>query len=60
VTSARLYRNQRSFFDVTKGNNALFDGFSPLQDCGNDYICVAKKGYDAVTGLGTPDGTGGF
>jgi len=60
VTTARLYRHKRSFFDVTKGNNALFNGFSPLQDCGDDYICVAKKGYDGPTGLGTPDGTSGF
>jgi hypothetical protein len=28
--------------------------------CGYDYLCVAKKGYDAPTGLGTPDGTGAF
>jgi hypothetical protein len=28
--------------------------------CGYDYLCVAKPGYDAPTGLGTPDGTGAF
>lgn len=28
--------------------------------CGNDYLCVAKKGYDAPTGLGTPNGIGAF
>jgi hypothetical protein len=28
--------------------------------CGHDYLCQAKKGYDAPTGLGTPDGTGAF
>jgi hypothetical protein len=28
--------------------------------CGDDYMCVAKKGYDAPTGLGTPDGPGGL
>jgi len=55
-----LYRHGRSFFDVTKGNNAFSNGFSPSQDCGNNYICVAKKGYDAPTGLGTPDGISGF
>jgi len=60
VTNAHLYRNTRSFFDVTKGNNADATGFTALQDCDNDYICVAKKGYDGVTGLGTPDGIGGF
>ena len=28
--------------------------------CGNDYLCVAKKGYDAPTSLGTPDDIGAF
>ena len=60
MTTARLYRNKRSFFDVTRGNNAFFNEFTPLQDCDNDYICVAKKGYDGPTGLGTPDGISGF
>lgn len=60
VTAANLYQHPKSFFNVTKGNNAFFLGNTPRQDCGNDYICVAKKGYDAPTGLGTPDGIGGF
>jgi len=29
-------------------------------DGGHDYLCQAKKGYDAPTGLGTPDDTGAF
>jgi hypothetical protein len=45
-------------FDITTGNNALFG--TPAQTCGDDYLCMAKKGYDAPTGLGTPDGTGAF
>jgi hypothetical protein len=53
-----LYQHKADFFDVTKGNNVLFG--SPRQTCGNDYLCVAKRGYDAPTGLGTPDGIGGF
>jgi hypothetical protein len=28
--------------------------------CGHDYLCVAKEGYDAPTGLGSPDGIGAF
>jgi hypothetical protein len=28
--------------------------------CGDDYLCVAKKGYDAPTGLGSPDGISAF
>jgi hypothetical protein len=32
----------------------------PVQACGRDYLCTAKKGYDAPTGLGTPNGPGAF
>jgi subtilase family serine protease len=51
------YAHARAFFDVTQGNNDYFfqGGGS---SCGGDYMCVAKKGYDAPTGLGTPDGIG--
>jgi subtilase family serine protease len=55
---ARLYRHASHLFDVTTGNNALFS--LPEQACGDDYLCTAKKGYDAPTGLGTPDGVGAF
>jgi hypothetical protein len=58
LTTARIYRHARSFFDVTAGSNTPFD--PPLAACGADYLCVAKKGYDAPTGLGTPDGPGGL
>ena len=39
------------FFDVIGGSN----GF-----CGGDYLCTALKGYDAPTGVGTPDGVKGL
>jgi hypothetical protein len=55
---ASLYRHAKSLFDISAGNNSLF--FSAAQTCGRDYLCVAKKHYDAPTGLGTPDGTGAF
>jgi subtilase family serine protease len=58
VGPGRLYRHASSFFDITKGNNSLFE--PAAEACGDDYLCVAKKGYDAPTGLGTPDGTGAF
>jgi len=35
----------------------------PEQRCpaqSDDYLCVAKEGYDAPTGLGSPDGIGAF
>jgi subtilase family serine protease len=53
-----LYAHAGSLFHVSRGNNALF--VSSKQACGNDYLCVAGKGYNAPTGLGTPDGIGAF
>ena len=58
ATTRNLYQHEADFFDVTKGNNVLIG--SPRQTCGDDYLCVAKRGYDAPTGLGTPDGLGAF
>ncbi|HEX3492896.1 MAG TPA: S8 family serine peptidase [Streptosporangiaceae bacterium] len=57
LSPGSLYHHRRQLFDITTGNNAYL--FSP-RACGNDYLCVARKGYDAPTGLGTPDGTGAF
>jgi hypothetical protein len=28
--------------------------------CGDDYLCTGVRGYDAPTGLGTPNGTSAF
>jgi subtilase family serine protease len=53
-----LYGHRHDLFDITRGNNAFLA--RPSQTCGNDYLCVAKQGYDAPTGLGTPDGIGAF
>jgi hypothetical protein len=58
LTPRWLYRHRRDFFDVTAGNNALLG--PPGQVCGGDYLCQARKGYDAPTGLGTPDGIAGL
>jgi hypothetical protein len=58
VGAGRLYRHASSFFDITRGNNSVFG--PAAQACGNDYLCVAKRGYDAPTGLGAPDGAGAF
>ena len=52
------YSHRHFLFDITKGTSSVF--FPSKLTCGNDYLCVAKKGYDAPTGLGTPDGTGAF
>ena len=53
------YAHAKALFDVTSGNNDGFGGTNGAV-CGYDYLCVAKKGYDAPTGLGTPDGIGAF
>jgi subtilase family protein len=53
-----VYRHPGRLFDVTTGNNALFE--PPKAACGDDYLCTAKRGYDAPTGLGTPHGTAAF
>jgi subtilase family serine protease len=47
------YSHQSSLFDVTQGSN-----FTPSTICG--YLCTAEPGYDGPTGLGTPNGIGGF
>ncbi len=47
------YGHASSFFDVTQGAN-----FTPSSVCG--YLCTAGPGYDGPTGLGTPNGIGGF
>jgi subtilase family serine protease len=54
-----VYAHQRSFFDITAGNNDWLSAEGGAA-CGHDYLCVAKNGYDAPAGLGSPDGTGAF
>jgi hypothetical protein len=51
-----LYLHRRDFSDVTAGNNVP-GGSTPGQVCGDNYLCRARKGYDAPTGLGTPTGS---
>jgi hypothetical protein len=48
------YAHARWLYNVTVGSN---DGDGGVT-CGHDYLCQARKGYNAPTGLGTPDGTG--
>src|SRR6266567_3321454 len=45
------YAHTSSLFDVTFGSNG---------SCSPSYLCTAGSGYDGPTGLGTPNGTGGF
>jgi subtilisin family serine protease len=52
------YAHASRLFDITAGNNDIAVGTGAA--CGRDYLCVAKPGYDAPTGLGSPNGTGAF
>ncbi len=45
------YAHTGALFDVTAGSNG---------SCSPAYECTAGPGYDGPTGLGTPNGTGGF
>jgi subtilase family serine protease len=45
-----LYTNSGQLYDVTSGFNG---------SCGT-YLCGAESGYDGPSGLGTPNGLGGF
>jgi subtilase family serine protease len=50
-SAASAYANQGSINDVVGGSNGT---------CTTSYLCNAVPGYDGPTGLGTPNGTGGF
>jgi subtilase family serine protease len=45
------YKHASAFFDVTSGSNGT---------CSPAKWCKAGTGWDGPTGLGTPNGTGGF
>ena len=45
------YTHSSNFFDVTSGSNGT---------CPTAQWCTARSGWDGPTGLGTPNGTGGF
>ena len=45
------YSHTSALNDVTSGNNGT---------CSPAYLCTAGAGFDGPTGLGTPNGTGGF
>ena len=56
----RLYEQRAAMRDVTSGSNG-----NPLHDCWPSspdpyYLCHAQVGYDGPTGLGAPNGLGGF
>jgi subtilase family serine protease len=52
--ASRLYTHHGDLFDVTSGNDVAQDS------CRQSLICNAVRGYDAVTGNGTPNGLAAF
>jgi subtilase family serine protease len=53
------YGHAASLFDVVGGSNGSCTG-NGRKRAGQPYFCNAVTGYDGPTGLGTPNGTGGF
>jgi subtilase family serine protease len=51
IAGSYPYSHTSSLFDITSGSNG---------SCGGSLLCTAGVGYDGPTGLGTPNGTGGF
>jgi hypothetical protein len=51
--AAYPYAHRGAFFDVTSGANGSCEP-------SRAYLCTARAGYDGPTGLGSPDGIGGF
>lgn len=51
VPAQDAYLNPAALNDITTGSTA---------SCTPSYLCAAGPGYDGPTGVGTPDGTGGF
>jgi len=49
--ASSLYAQADKLFDVVGGSNGY---------CGGDYLCTGLAGYDAPTGVGTPNGIGAF
>jgi hypothetical protein len=58
LSPGSVYQHRKQLFDIRAGENAFVN--PPKLVCGDDYLCVAKRGYDAPTGLGTPAGIGAF
>lgn len=46
-----LYDHATSFNDITSGQNG---------SCAVQYLCIAARGYDGPTGLGSPNGVSGL
>jgi subtilase family serine protease len=54
------YASPGSLFDVTSGTNGKCVKGKKTSSSTTAYLCTAGLDYDGPTGLGTPNGTGGF
>ena len=59
INAGYSYSHSGSFYDVTSGNNGRCWN-RPKDQSKLGYLCTGVSGYDGPTGLGTPNGTGGF
>ena len=53
-----LYADTAHLYDVTSGNNSVWEGLGI--HCSVTYLCNGVVGYDGPTGLGTPNGVHAF
>ncbi len=51
--ASSVYSHTGSFYDITSGNNGVCN-------LSIAYLCNGGTGYDGPTGVGTPNGLGGF
>jgi subtilase family serine protease len=49
--ASTFYAKPTAFYDIKKGTNGT---------CGGTYFCIGGVGYDGPSGVGTPEGLGGF
>jgi hypothetical protein len=51
IPASLAYSHLSDFYDITSGSNGT---------CSPSWLCNAQKGYDAPSGVGSPNGIGGL
>ena len=57
VPTSYMYSHSSSLNDVTSGSNGRC---TSRHSTASAFLCTARAGYDATTGMGTPNGLGAF